>query len=226
MFRTVLPVSATQVCLASAACVVLLERLVAPKSPQGSLPLALTGIGLTVSGISTMYALATLQGGVGSSRSTFAGCSLLCSTERSRGDLARLRGDPPGNDHRVGWRERCNGRGRLGRDLDPPEKEISSLRAPDRRSLVGFGLRGFLGTAPPMEAFRLDQIIVGFALSPVALGYYVAALAFTSLTRFLGDSIGYVAFPTVAGAPPGQRQSQARHYALLALALCGIRPFY
>lgn len=66
------------------------------------------------------------------------------------------------------------------------------------RPLISFGLRSLVGSAPPVETFRLDQLLVGLALTPIALGYYVVALAFTNLTRFIGQSIGMVTYPHVA----------------------------
>jgi O-antigen/teichoic acid export membrane protein len=70
--------------------------------------------------------------------------------------------------------------------------------AVNRSGVVKFGLKGFLGTASPFETFRLDQIIVALLLSPVALGLYVVALAFTNLPRFVADALATVAHPYIA----------------------------
>ncbi len=72
--------------------------------------------------------------------------------------------------------------------------------SPSRREMVRFGLRGLLGSAAPSETFRLDQAVVGLFLSPAALGLYVIGLAFTNLPRFLGQSVGMVAYPRVASS--------------------------
>ncbi len=72
--------------------------------------------------------------------------------------------------------------------------------SPSRREMVRFGLRGLLGSAAPSETFRLDQAVVGLFLSPAALGLYVVGLAFTNLPRFLGQSVGMVAYPRVASS--------------------------
>ncbi len=72
--------------------------------------------------------------------------------------------------------------------------------APSRGEMVRFGLRGLLGSAAPSETFRLDQAVVGLFLSPAALGLYVVGLAFTNLPRFLGQSVGMVAYPRVASS--------------------------
>ena len=74
--------------------------------------------------------------------------------------------------------------------------------SPSRGEMVRFGLRGLLGSAAASgETFRLDQAVVGLFLSPAALGLYVVALAFTNLPRFLGQSVGMVAYPRVAASP-------------------------
>ena len=46
----------------------------------------------------------------------------------------------------------------------------------------------------------LDQAVVGLFMPPSVLGLYVVAVAFTNLPRFVGQSIGMVAYPTVANA--------------------------
>ena len=63
---------------------------------------------------------------------------------------------------------------------------------------------------------------MGLFISPVALGLYVAGLAFTSLPRFVAQSIGYVAFPHVAAHedPKTARRAMWR-FVGLACALCG-----
>lgn len=64
--------------------------------------------------------------------------------------------------------------------------------------VMRFGLKGFLGSVSPLETFRLDQAVVGLFLSPAALGLYVVGLAFTNLPRFIAQSMGAVAYPTIA----------------------------
>jgi O-antigen/teichoic acid export membrane protein len=66
------------------------------------------------------------------------------------------------------------------------------------KALVGFGLKSLLGSASPIDTFRLDQAVVGLLLSPAALGIYVVGMAFTNLPRFVAQSIGLVSYPAVA----------------------------
>jgi O-antigen/teichoic acid export membrane protein len=70
--------------------------------------------------------------------------------------------------------------------------------APPRRTLVRFGVRGLIGSLSPIETFRLDQLVVWFILSPVALGLYVVGLAFTVFPRLISHSIGLIMYPRVA----------------------------
>jgi O-antigen/teichoic acid export membrane protein len=92
---------------------------------------------------------------------------------------------------------------------------------PSRSEIAGFGVKGYLGAQSPIEALRLDQAIVALFLSPTALGLYVAALAFTNLPRFIGQSIGLVAYPHVAHQPDevAARRSVWR-FGVLAAAIC------
>jgi len=76
---------------------------------------------------------------------------------------------------------------------------------PSRGELVRFGLRGLIGSFSPVETFRLDQLVVGLVLSPVALGLYVVGLAFTTLPRLISHSIGLITYPRVAAEPDAAR---------------------
>jgi len=86
--------------------------------------------------------------------------------------------------------------------------------APSRGELLRFGTKSFVGWASPVESFRLDQVVVGLFLSPVALGLYVTGLAFTNLPRFIAQSVGAVAYPTVAAkrTPTEARRSIWRFF--------------
>lgn len=90
------------------------------------------------------------------------------------------------------------------------------------RGMVSFGLRSLVGSSPPLETFRLDQLLVGVVLAPMALGYFVVALAFTNLTRFIGQSIGMITYPKVAAAgDPVSRLRIIRRDFMLGAAVCG-----
>jgi O-antigen/teichoic acid export membrane protein len=92
---------------------------------------------------------------------------------------------------------------------------------PARLEMLRFGLKGLLGSASPVESFRLDQAVVGFLLSPLSLGLYVVAVAFTNLPRFVAASVGIVAFPRVARE--ADRHAARRtmwNYFWLTIAVC------
>jgi O-antigen/teichoic acid export membrane protein len=90
------------------------------------------------------------------------------------------------------------------------------------RQIISFGLRSLAGSSPPLETFRLDQLLVGLVLPTIALGYYVVASAFTNLTRFIGQSIGMVTYPRVAEAPDARSQLRIiRRDVALGATVCG-----
>jgi O-antigen/teichoic acid export membrane protein len=67
-----------------------------------------------------------------------------------------------------------------------------------RRDVLSFGLKGVLGSTSPLEALRLDQAMAGLLLSSRLLGIYIVGMAFTNLPRFVGQSLGYIAYPVAA----------------------------
>lgn len=89
--------------------------------------------------------------------------------------------------------------GYLAKSKVPPwNPENNPTRPPAFSQMLKFGLKGLLGTASPLQNFRLDQLIAGLFISPVALGIYVVGQAFTNLVRFIAQSAGIVAYPAVA----------------------------
>lgn len=87
--------------------------------------------------------------------------------------------------------------------------------------IVSFGVRSLAGSTPPIETFRLDQLLVGLVLSPAALGYFIVAQAFTNLTRFIGQSIGAVTYPRVAAADSASQLRMIRQDFALGIAVAG-----
>ncbi|MCG2722010.1 MAG: oligosaccharide flippase family protein [Thermodesulfovibrionales bacterium] len=77
-------------------------------------------------------------------------------------------------------------------------EESAAINSSSFSQMLKFGLKGLLGTASPLQNFRLDQLIAGLFISPVALGIYVVGQAFTNLVRFIAQSVGMVAYPSVA----------------------------
>jgi O-antigen/teichoic acid export membrane protein len=102
--------------------------------------------------------------------------------------------------------------------LGDAREAIASIAA-----MLRFGLRGLLGSTSPIETFRLDQAVVGLFLSTASLGLYVAGLAFANLPRFIAQSIGYVAYPRVAGrASEQEARGELWQFFWLAVAVCSV----
>lgn len=94
---------------------------------------------------------------------------------------------------------------------------------PARREMVRFGLKGFLGSASPMETFRIDQAVIGLFLAPVALGLYVSGLAYTNLPRFVAQSIGMVAYPRIAAEADADAARRAMwRFFWLTVVICAL----
>lgn len=87
--------------------------------------------------------------------------------------------------------------------------------------LLAFGKRSFVGSLNPVDSFRLDQLLVAVLVGPVALGFYVAALAFTNLPRFMAQSLSGIAYPRVARSSE-RGAILTLKYAALAVATCGL----
>ncbi len=78
------------------------------------------------------------------------------------------------------------------------EAETGAGESPDPHAILKFGRKALFGGSPPVENFRIDQSVVALFLAPSALGFYVTALAFTNLPRFVAQSFALVSTPTVA----------------------------
>jgi O-antigen/teichoic acid export membrane protein len=97
-------------------------------------------------------------------------------------------------------------------------------RPPSLTEMYRFGFKGMVGWMSPIESFQLDQLVVGLAVSPSALGLYVVAAAFTNLTRlFIPQSLGMVAYPHVAAASnPVEARRAVWRFFFAALAVCSV----
>jgi O-antigen/teichoic acid export membrane protein len=101
-------------------------------------------------------------------------------------------------------------------------RDVAPAEVPSISEMTRFGLKGLVGSVSPVENFRLDQAVVALFLSPVSLGYYVVAQAFINLPRFVAQSVGLIAYPSVAAHRDRRAAARSlwRHFALgTALAL-------
>ena len=113
--------------------------------------------------------------------------------------------------------------GVAARGLPAASPVTSSTTSPSRAEMTRFGLKSLFGSQSPIDAVRLDQIVVGLFLTPIALGFYVVAQAFTGLTRVVAVGVGLVAYPHVASQPNrhAARRAMWRYFVLGAgLSLC------
>jgi len=102
---------------------------------------------------------------------------------------------------------------------------------PPLPTMVRFGMTAMLGSASPVETFRIDQAVAGLFLSPAALGLYVVGASFTNLPRTVSNCIGMIAYPEVAGQsdPQAARRAIGKYFwltttvcALLVLSLMAV----
>jgi len=108
----------------------------------------------------------------------------------------------------------------LVRRLKNPMAETRTLdNSPSQKEMLKFGLKGLLGATSPMETFRLDQLVAGLILSPSALGLYVVGGAFGTLTRFIAQSAGMVAYPTIVNRRHGKAGRETMWRFFLAVTL-------
>lgn len=77
-------------------------------------------------------------------------------------------------------------------------------RSPIFLRMLKFGLKGLVGNISPFQNFRIDQLVAGLFLSPVALGIYVIGQAFTNLPPFIAQSAGIVVYPSVVASVSGR----------------------
>ncbi len=71
------------------------------------------------------------------------------------------------------------------------------------RSLLGYGLRSIVGASAPVEAFSIDQAVVGILLSRADLGFYAVGSAFNNLPSLLVSGLGTIALPRLAAEDEG-----------------------
>lgn len=97
--------------------------------------------------------------------------------------------------------------------------------APPRLEILKFARKSYFGQVAPIESFRLDQLAVSAVLTPTVLGYYTVATAFTNLSRFLGNSMGFVLAPYIASLPEQRRKKSLLRGLLFTVVVCALVTF-
>jgi O-antigen/teichoic acid export membrane protein len=93
--------------------------------------------------------------------------------------------------------------------------KLGSRRA--KRKILAFGRQGYIGYLSPVETFGLDQLAVGFLLSPRELGLYVVGAAFTNVAKLVARNVGLSATADIAAqTDPDTQRRAVRHTLLIA----------
>lgn len=91
-----------------------------------------------------------------------------------------------------------------------------------RTELLRFGRAGYIAYLSPLDTFRLDQLYVGLALSPLQLGYYAVGAAFTTIPRVVAHTMGLTAAPFVSFAQGSAEHSHRRAGVVFVLLAAGV----
>jgi O-antigen/teichoic acid export membrane protein len=98
----------------------------------------------------------------------------------------------------------------------------SAGKVPETGEVLLFGVKGLFGTIPLVESLKLDQLFAGLLLSSKALGFYVVAVAFTNLPRFVSQSVGMTAYPHISSKRTGSDVlGTIRRFLFYGTLLCG-----
>ncbi len=88
------------------------------------------------------------------------------------------------------------------------------------RRLLGYGGRSYTTFVTFTLTSLLGMLLISVFLGATSLGLYVVAVTLGSGTTFAASTVGLVAFPQLAGLPPGpERAAAARRFVVIALAL-------
>jgi O-antigen/teichoic acid export membrane protein len=68
------------------------------------------------------------------------------------------------------------------------------------RRMLRFGVKSHAQTLAATWHLRLDQVLIGFLLTPTDVGLYVVAVNLTNLLLRIPDALGTVLFPRLAGS--------------------------
>lgn len=91
---------------------------------------------------------------------------------------------------------------------------------PSRRTVMAFGLNGFLAQISPIETFRLDMLFVAGAFDRAVVGFYAVGGSVSNAPRFVADAISAVAFPRVAALQGAEAYRASSRYLMLTAVGC------
>lgn len=84
-------------------------------------------------------------------------------------------------------------------------------------AMMRFSLRSLFSAFGIIEHLQADQLLVGALLSASQFGLYTAGTAFANLPRYLGQSVGYVAYPEVSAAAHEHRRKTMLRFVMIGL---------
>ena len=93
-----------------------------------------------------------------------------------------------------------------------------SLQA-ERSVVHTFARRGFISGLNALDAWGLDQLLVGLVLGSSALGLYAVAASATSFPSIALGGVAAILLPRMAGLPPAGASAVMRRWIGLAIAL-------
>ncbi len=96
-----------------------------------------------------------------------------------------------------------------GRFLELPRLQPDMLR---------FGLQEHAGNLAQHLNLRLDLLLVGVFLGPLATGIYTVAIALAEIVWFVPDAVGTVLLPRIARGDPGSARAAAASACRISLA--------
>ncbi len=94
--------------------------------------------------------------------------------------------------------------------------------APTMRSMLGYGMRVWIGTVSGLLMLRLDQAILTPLVGVEALGLYVAAVTVAELPRVISDAARDVSFSADAADRSDERLARTARIASTAVVLVSV----
>jgi O-antigen/teichoic acid export membrane protein len=107
----------------------------------------------------------------------------------------------------------------LGAWWPPAPAATDTAEEGSPRAVLRFSLRSMFSAFSAVEHFQADVLLVGLLLSAHQFGLYAAGAAFANLPEFLGQSVGYIAYPEVRAARAERRAATLRRYLAIGTAV-------
>lgn len=94
----------------------------------------------------------------------------------------------------------------------------ASVRA-SREEVHGFARRSLLSGLSTIDAFGIDQLLVGLVLGPTSLGLYAVASSATSVPSIVMLGLGTILLPRMVALPPAGAQRLMRRWIAASVGL-------